>query len=256
MSDRHCAAVLQQQLGHRFANDVGTADNNSIQPGKRSKLITQKQQTAKRCAGNQRILAGCEPASIHHVKAVNILVRCDRVDHCRLVNLLGQRKLHKNPVNRIILIEGVNQRQQLCLAGCGVKAMFNRAHAGGGCAFNFVAHINGACRVLTNKNHGQCRRAANLRRQRLGFNGDTCHQIFRESLAVDHFCFCHKTPPRASIWNVFGCSWRGHRQPAIHFASPPIRLRRNSAPSSRMTGLISMPPRSGIKRRTRPSSVS
>ena len=129
-------------------------------------------------------------------------------------------------------------------------------HAGGGCAFNFVAHINGACRVLTNKNHGQCRRAANLRRQRLGFNGDTCHQIFRESLAVDHFCFCHKTPPRASIWNVFGCSWRGHRQPAIHFASPPIRLRRNSAPSSRMTGLISMPPRSGIKRRTRPSSGS
>ena len=87
MRDGHRAALLQQKLRHRLADNVGAADNNRVQPGQIAKMILKQQQAAIGGAGNQRILAGRQPPGIDHMKAVNILVRRNGIDHRGLVDL-------------------------------------------------------------------------------------------------------------------------------------------------------------------------
>ena len=112
------------------------------------------------------------------MKAVDILVRRDRIDNGSLVDLVWQRQLHQNAVNGIIRVQCVDQRQQFILAGGDSQAMFDRAHTGGGGAFDLVAHIDSAGRVLAYQNHGKRRRAANFLGQLPGLNGDAINQLF------------------------------------------------------------------------------
>ena len=61
--------------------------------------------------------AAPQPADIERVEAVDVLGRIDRVDHALRIDLLRQRQLHQDAVDRVVGVELRDQRQQLGLAG-------------------------------------------------------------------------------------------------------------------------------------------
>ena len=91
MGDGHRAVTLQQQQRHRLADDVGAADHHRCQPGDITPPLIQQQHAAGRGARHQRIAAAQQPAAVFDMEAVDILVRADRIEHRRRVDLLRQR---------------------------------------------------------------------------------------------------------------------------------------------------------------------
>src|SRR5512133_3198720 len=63
------------------------------------------------------------------MEPVHVLHRVDRPHHARLVDLVGQWRLHQNPVDEVVLVEMLNQLDELVLSRCGRKPVVDRLDA-------------------------------------------------------------------------------------------------------------------------------
>ena len=115
MGDGHGAAVVEQKLGHRFANDIAAPDHDGIHPRQGAVVVAQHHQTAKRRAGHHGFLPRAQQTDVRDMKPVDILGRINRADHKVFVQMIGQGELYKDTVDRIILVQRVDQRQKLRL---------------------------------------------------------------------------------------------------------------------------------------------
>ena len=157
-------------------------------------MVLQQKQAAIGRAGNKRVLPGRKAPRIHNMEPVDILVRGNGIDHRCFVNLVGKRQLDENAVDTFVGIEVFDDRQQFGLAGVRCKTMFDRPHASRGGALDLVAHIDRACRVVTDKDDCQCRWPPDSGRKVTGRDGHPFHKTVRKGLAVNQCRFCHDIP--------------------------------------------------------------
>ena len=118
MGDRHGAMLGEQQRRHRLADDVGAADHHRLGAGERAQARAQQHAGSHTActAPAPRRRSTSRPALLR-VEAVDVLGRVDRVDDALRVDLLRQRQLHQDAVDRGIGVEPRDQGEQLGLAG-------------------------------------------------------------------------------------------------------------------------------------------
>ena len=81
-----------------------------------------------------------------------------------LVDLLRQRQLHEDAVDRWVGVEPVDQRQQIGLAGVGGQAVLEALHPGLDRRLALVADIDLARRILADQHDRQARARGRSRR--------------------------------------------------------------------------------------------
>ena len=153
------AVGTQQKLAHGFADDVGAADDDSVESGQVTQMILQQHQTAERGTGHQRRLgplgAGHEAAGIDDMEAVDVLVRVDGIDDGLLVDLVGQWQLHQDAVHGRVVVQFLDLGQQRLLAGAGVHLVLIGVHAGFDGLFALGADVDLTGRIFAHENDGQ-----------------------------------------------------------------------------------------------------
>ena len=120
------------------------------------------------------------------MEAVDVLVGVDRGDDLLLVDMLGQRQLHENAIDRGISVELLDHRQQIGLGRFGWQLVLEAVHARFHRALALGADIDLACRVLAHQHHGQASLAPGLGLERSGKIAHAGAQGGGEGLSVDH----------------------------------------------------------------------
>ena len=59
------------------------------------------------------------------MKAVDILLRLDRLDDASFVNVFGKRQLNQYSVDGVIIVEVFDERNESVLTGIGRKGMLD-----------------------------------------------------------------------------------------------------------------------------------
>lgn len=149
-------------------------------------------QAAKRRARHQRVHADRKPSGVLDVESVDILGRIDGGDHPRGVDLARQRKLHQNPVDRIVGVESADQVEQLRFRNRIGQMVGEALHPGSLRRLALRPDIDGAGRVLADQDGGKagcsadrlteaggglCDRFAKLRRGRFSVDDSRGHVV-------------------------------------------------------------------------------
>jgi len=106
------------------------------------------------------------------MKCIHILRGGNRIQHRQFINLIGQRQLNQNAVDRVIFVAKLDQIQKFrlrCLVGQFVQRAFQSRLLAG---FLFVSHIDCARRVVTHQNCRQMRHNSGFLREGLGLRAD------------------------------------------------------------------------------------
>ena len=125
--------------------------------------------SASRLADHQR-------AGAADVKTVHILGRRDRLDDLLRVDVRRQRQLNQDAVNRRVIVQRLDARQQFGFQHVGRVALQHRMQAVVFASLDLVAHIHLAGRAVADQHHGQSRRDAAGAEQR-GALGDFGAQL-------------------------------------------------------------------------------
>ena len=86
--------TLQQQLGHGFADDVRTADDERTSAGHIRQHLADQNQTSERSAGHGCLFAQGQASGIDGVKPIDVFRRSDGSQHGRAIDPGGQGQLH------------------------------------------------------------------------------------------------------------------------------------------------------------------
>ena len=125
------------------------------------------------------------------MEPVDILAGIDRGDDRLFVELARERQLDEDPVNRRVLIEPLDQREQRRLAGIGRQAVFEAGDARRLAGLALGADIDLARRILADQHHSEARTPAGMMRKRRRARSDPRAQALGKSLAVDERCLRH-----------------------------------------------------------------
>ena len=156
---------------------------------------------ARRGTGDERPahLADRQEADIDRMKAVDVLPRIDGFENARGVHAVGQRQLHKDAADRLVGVEGCDQREQLGFASVRRQRVLHRMKAAGLRGLALGADIDLARRIGADQHDRQARRHP-ARDQRPRLRRDLFDHAVRDRLAVEHISFSH-------------CSSQGDRRP-------------------------------------------
>ncbi len=88
MGDGDGATVFQQQLRHRFPDDIGAPDYNRVHARQRAVLIAQHHQATERRARHHACLPRSQTANVQDVESVHVFFRDDGVDHQVFVDMI------------------------------------------------------------------------------------------------------------------------------------------------------------------------
>ena len=185
MGDGDGAALLDQQLRHRLADQDRAADDDGVEPRKLAEPVLEQHQAAERGAGDEAGQAQRQPAGADRGQAIDVLARVDPVDHRLLVEMVGKRQLDEDAVDRGIGVEPVDQRVQRLLGGIGGKQVLEALHAAGHGLLALVADIDLAGRILADQHHREPRLAPGGRLEACRHLRHPGAQAFGEGLAVD-----------------------------------------------------------------------
>ena len=108
--------LLKQQKRHRLAHDLRPAQDDRMGPPGLDAGVDQQLADAQRRARHEPRRPGRQQAEVERVKAVDVLERRNPLDDGRLVDLLRQRQLHQDAMNRRIGVQPVDRGQELGLA--------------------------------------------------------------------------------------------------------------------------------------------
>ncbi|EKD61865.1 MAG: hypothetical protein ACD_54C00063G0003 [uncultured bacterium] len=225
------AAITQQQLRHRFADDIRPPDHNRIQPRQRPMMVAQHHQTTQRRARHHRLLPGAQQADVRDMKAIDILGRINRVDDQFRVQMRRQRQLHQNAMHFRIGVQRFHQRQQIGFCGIHRQTMFKRGHADLDGRGVLVAHIDLRRRVFADQHHRQTGLDAVFFLQLGDMRGHLRADIGSKGFAIDHFSghlILLRQPPRRRCDNVPFASGSPKRR--FSSAWQPLPARPHPAP--------------------------
>ena len=198
MTNRNGAICVQEQLRHRFADDVGAPHDHRFFTGKIAQSVLQHHETAERRTRYHSVAAGRQTTRVDHMEPVGILGRIDRIDHRLLVDLIREGQLHQNAVNRVVAVEPLDQRQKLFLRGRVGQHMLEALHPGLERRLVLIADIDLARRIGADQHDRQTWRQIMLDFQLRYCFSDPRAQIRRKRFAVDNVFIRHGVQP-ASI---------------------------------------------------------
>jgi hypothetical protein len=157
-------------------------------------IRTEHQHAACGRAGHERIrgIAGRKLADVNVMKAIDVLRRCDRLRYPLFVQVIGQRQLHENAVDTLILIERRDEIEHVLLGHVDGQRVPDRMEAASFRRALLVSYVYLARRVLTDDDHCKARLDAVIARQRRRFFRDLFRQFGRLCLAVDTNCTGHE----------------------------------------------------------------
>ena len=108
----------EQQLRHRLADDVRSAEHERPRPAQRAEPVLEQHQAPERRAGHHRPSTVREQAGVAGVEAVHVLGRVDRLDHRIPPDLFGQRKLHQDAVDTRVVVQAAARARAAPLPWC------------------------------------------------------------------------------------------------------------------------------------------
>ena len=190
MRHGHGRVACQKQLAHRLSEQVRTADNHGIEPGKIvAAHATHHDHRAGRCARHQacREVTGSELSRVDECQAVDILFRLDRLDNRFLVIAVArrQRQLAQDAMDSRISVQFRNQCGKFLLADVGWQRVLDRGEAAFLGLLALGRDIDMACRIFTNNHDGKPRNHAfggqQFRRRLL----DPGNRVCRYCLAIN-----------------------------------------------------------------------
>ena len=181
------AVLGQQKLRHRFADQVGTADDDRRLAGKRvaERPFQQNHAAGRRARQHRAPVATHEPPGIDRMQAVDVLFRPDRLDHRRLVEMRRQRQLHQDAMDRRIGVERLHDRQQVRLAGFRRQRLLHRMEAEFGRLLALAGDIDGARRIVADQHHRQAGHGAGRLSQPRGLALDGLGDFLGNGASVD-----------------------------------------------------------------------
>ncbi len=138
-----------------------------------------------RCAGSQHRYSLCQAADRVRVEAVDVLQRIDPLDDLVFVDVIGQRQLHQDAVDRRVRVELVDQRQDVGFGRVGGQVVIARRDAGLFACAALVADINPRGRVFPNEDHGQAGLRISPLGPRIDLPADLPPDVAGDGLAVD-----------------------------------------------------------------------
>ena len=139
---------------------------------------------ARRRAGHERRASLPELPGVDRVESVYVLLGQHPVQHAVLIHALRERKLDEDPVDGVIRVERVDQREQLGLGGVRRQRDLALHHAKLGGPLALVSDVDRAGGIVADKHHREARRAtqsSDARSQRLG-------GLAREGFSVEDVC--------------------------------------------------------------------
>ncbi len=179
VTDGHRAAFHQELERHRPADDVRLPDHDRMLAHEiLAGVLQQRHATVGRTRTQRRPLEH-QAADVIRMEAVDVLQRIDGFGDAFLGDLLRQRQLHQDAVDRRILIERSDERDELGFRRRRRQVVRERAHPGRVGRSPLVAHVDLRSGVVADQHHGEPgwrmagrdarrHRLAHLRRQPLG----------------------------------------------------------------------------------------
>src|SRR5690606_27594696 len=125
-------------------------------------------------------------ADIGEGKAVDVLLRGNRLDDGAGVDVARQRQLDENAVDRAVGVELVDQLDQLGLRGLSWQRVLDGLEAAFLCLLGLRGDVDLASRILANDDDGQTGRDTLCRQLLRGFLHRR-HDVFGDFLTVDNF---------------------------------------------------------------------
>src|SRR5215210_2934044 len=118
--------AVQEEQRRGLADDVAAADHDRIGALQPDPVLVQQREHAERRPRHVPGRPGEQEPRVDRVEAVDVLHRVDRLDHALLGDLVGERQLHEDPVDRGVGVQLADQRQQLLLARLGRQSQVAR----------------------------------------------------------------------------------------------------------------------------------
>ena len=135
-------------------------------------------------AGDEAGLVEPEPADVHRVEAVDVLLRVDPVEDVARRQARGQRQLDEDAVDPRVGVELVEERQEVGRGGRRRQDVAEAGEAGLGAGAGLRADVDPRCRVVADQNDGETGRPAGAGLDFEGSGGD-----FGADLGGDGFGF-------------------------------------------------------------------
>ena len=176
----------QQQLErHRPADEVRGADDDAVLALRGDAGLLEQARHAVRRAGPHQRVAQRQPADVERMEAIDVLGRIDRLDDVAFVDVIGQRHLHQDAVDRVVGVHLLDQRQQLGLRGGVGQVVADRDDAAFLAGEALVAHVDLRGRIVAHQDDGQARAAQSPGDQAVAGRAHFAAEFLRNGLAVD-----------------------------------------------------------------------
>ena len=158
MGDGGRRAHQKQFQRHRAANDVRRADDDAVAALHRhADVLEHPHHAVGRAGADQRVALG-KAADVVRVEAVDILAWVDALHHLGLADVLGQRQLHEDAVDRRVGVQAVDVRQELRLGGRARQVDGDGVDAAISAGGALVAHIDLRGGIVAHHHHREPRR--------------------------------------------------------------------------------------------------
>ena len=186
VGDGDGAVFLDKELRHRFANDVGTADDDSIKAFEAWHDRLGEDDGTGGGAGDEAAFADRQASDVHGMEAVDILVGVDGLDDLEAVDVLGERHLDQDAVNGRIAIKFADEGEERCFAGFRRELVFDRLHADFDGLEGLVLDVDFAGWVFADENDGKPRNKAVIALQLGNLRADVGADLRCDRLAIDY----------------------------------------------------------------------
>ena len=138
----------------------------------------QQMDDSLRGAGLDAVALLPEGGDVGGMETVDVFLMADCLDHAVLVDMLRHRELHQDAVDRVVVVERVDELEELLLGSCLGQTDGGRLVSDLLGVFPLRLHIALACGVFTHQNHGQVRGAAIFLHERGHFLRDRLIYLF------------------------------------------------------------------------------
>ena len=155
MGDRHRGVLVQQQLGHRFADYIAAAyDYGTLAFDALAGALDQPYDALRR-AGDEALAPQPQIGDVGGMEAVHVFFGHDGVDYTVFVDMAGEGKLDQDSVYGCVGVQAGDRFKQSGLAYVFRELDEPALHSGEFGRLDFPAHVGAACRIVAHDNHCQ-----------------------------------------------------------------------------------------------------
>jgi hypothetical protein len=185
MAHRHRGVPREEQLRQRLADEPRAADDDRFRAFEPGAVVIQHFEATGRRAGHDGGGARQELTEVGRSEAVDVFCRTDAAHDCVLVEALGQRQLHEDPVDARVGVELIDQLEQRPLAQSLGIDVVRRRDADRCRRVLLAAHVHRGRGICAHEDDREARRHASRRLQLGDALADPIEDLLRDRLAIE-----------------------------------------------------------------------